>query len=52
MFIGIGFLALLTATVASAFVKQEERPEEMRERLDEVVERLERIERRLDANVD
>jgi voltage-gated potassium channel len=47
MLVGIGFFALLTAAVAATFVKQDERPEEMREELREVLARLERIERAL-----
>jgi hypothetical protein len=39
MFTGIGFLALLTAAVASRFVKQERGEEH-----DEVIEKLGRIE--------
>jgi hypothetical protein len=44
---GIGFFAILTATVAATFVKQDERPDEVREELREISARLERIERAL-----
>jgi len=44
MLFGIAFFALLTAAIAPAFVKQDERPDELRVRLDELAERLERIE--------
>jgi voltage-gated potassium channel len=47
MLVGIGFFALLTATVAATFVKQDERPDEMRAELREIGARLERIERAL-----
>ncbi len=47
MLVGIGFFALLTAAVAATFVKQDERPEELREELREISARLERIERAL-----
>lgn len=49
MLLGIGFVALLTATVAAAFVKHDERPDELREQLEEISRRLERIERKLAA---
>jgi voltage-gated potassium channel len=42
MLVGIGFFALLTAAVAATFVKQDERPEELR--AGEISARLERIE--------
>jgi voltage-gated potassium channel len=48
MLIGIGFFALLTAAVAATFVKQDERPEELRAELREIAARLERIEQRLE----
>jgi voltage-gated potassium channel len=44
MLVGIGFFALLTAAVAATFVKQDERPEELRAELREISTRLERIE--------
>jgi hypothetical protein len=44
MLVGIGFFALLTA-VAATFVKQDEKPEELRLQLEDIVARLERIER-------
>ncbi len=47
MLVGIGFFALLTAAVAATFVKQDERPEELRAELREISARLERIERTL-----
>jgi voltage-gated potassium channel len=47
MLIGIGFFALLTAAVAATFVKQDERPDELRAQLDEIVARPDRIERAL-----
>jgi hypothetical protein len=45
MLVGIGFFALLTAAVAATFVKQDEKPEELRLQLEDIVARLERIER-------
>jgi voltage-gated potassium channel len=50
MGVGIGFYALLTATVAASFVGREARAEEQELRADmrEISERLERIERSLD----
>lgn len=47
MLVGIGFFAVLTATVAATFVKQDDKPDELRGRLDQIVERLDRIERQL-----
>jgi voltage-gated potassium channel len=47
MLVGIGFFAILTATVAAMFVKQDERPDELREELREIGARLERMERAL-----
>ena len=47
MLVGIGFFALPTATVAATFVRQDEKPEELREELREISARLERIERAL-----
>lgn len=47
MLLGIGFVALLTATVAATFVKHDERPDELRDQLNEIVRRLERIENTL-----
>lgn len=47
MLVGIGFFAILTATVAATFVKQDEKPEELRAELREIAERLKRIERAL-----
>jgi voltage-gated potassium channel len=47
MFLGIGFVALLTATVAATFVKQDERPDELHDALREISQRLERIESQL-----
>ncbi len=44
MLVGISFFALLTAAISARFVKQDERPDELRERLDEMTARLERIE--------
>jgi hypothetical protein len=45
MLVGIGFFALLTAAVAATFMKQDEKPEELRLQLEDIVARLERIER-------
>jgi voltage-gated potassium channel len=45
MFIGIGFISLLTATIASTFVASDEDEDT---RLDELVETVRRIEQRLD----
>jgi voltage-gated potassium channel len=45
MFVGIGFISLLTATIASTFVASDD---EQDTRLDELVEAVRRIERRLD----
>jgi len=45
MFIGIGFISLLTATIASTFVASDEDEDT---RLDELVETVRRIEKRLD----
>jgi voltage-gated potassium channel len=45
MLIGIGFISLLTATIASSFVASDEEEDT---RLDEVVEAVRRIEQRLD----
>jgi voltage-gated potassium channel len=47
MLVGIGFFALLTAAVAATFVKQDERPEELRAQLEDIAARLERIEQSL-----
>lgn len=47
MFLGIGFVAMLTATVAATFVKQDEKPDELRQELKEISQRLERIESQL-----
>jgi len=47
MLVGIGFFALLTAAVAATFVKQDERPEELRGQLEDIAARLERIEQAL-----
>jgi voltage-gated potassium channel len=47
MLVGIGFFALLTAAVAATVVKQDERPDELREELREIAARLDRIERAL-----
>jgi voltage-gated potassium channel len=44
MLLGIVFFSLLTAAIAATFVKQDERPEELREELREIGARLERIE--------
>jgi voltage-gated potassium channel len=46
MFSGIGFISLLTATIASSFVSSDTAPEE-RQRQDELVDVLRRIEERL-----
>jgi voltage-gated potassium channel len=50
MGVGIGFYAVLTATIAATFVGQEERAEdqELRGEMREISERLERIERMLE----
>jgi hypothetical protein len=40
-------LSLLTAAVAATFVKQDEKPEELRAELREIASRLDRIERAL-----
>jgi voltage-gated potassium channel len=50
MLVGIGFFALLTAAVAATFVKQDERPEEVREELRQMKAQLERIERALNES--
>jgi hypothetical protein len=47
MLVGIGFFALLTAAVAATFVKQDEKPDELRLQLEEIAARLERIEQAL-----
>jgi voltage-gated potassium channel len=47
MFLGIGFVAILTATVAATFVKQDEKPDELHDALREISQRLERIESKL-----
>jgi voltage-gated potassium channel len=47
MLVGIGVFALLTAAVAATFVKQDERPDEIRAELRDIAARLERIERAL-----
>jgi voltage-gated potassium channel len=44
MIFGIAFFSFLTAAIAATFVKQDERPDELRHRLDEMAARLERIE--------
>jgi voltage-gated potassium channel len=48
MLVGIGVFALLTAAVSATFVKQDERPDEIRTQLQEISGRLERIEQALD----
>jgi voltage-gated potassium channel len=45
MMLGIVFFSLLTAAIAATFVKQDERPDEVRAELREISTRLERIER-------
>jgi voltage-gated potassium channel len=47
MLVGIGFVALLTATVAARFVKEDRQKEELGVKLDRLNDRLERIERAL-----
>jgi voltage-gated potassium channel len=47
MLCGIGFVALLTATVAATFVKEDRSKEDLSEKLDRLDERLERLERAL-----
>ncbi|MCA1678704.1 MAG: hypothetical protein LC777_07030 [Actinobacteria bacterium] len=47
MLVGIGFFALLTAALAATFVKQDEKPEELRAELREIASRLDRIEKAL-----
>jgi voltage-gated potassium channel len=47
MFVGIGFVALLTATVAAKFVKEDRREEHLDVKLDRLDERLARLERAL-----
>lgn len=47
MLVGIAFFSILTAAIAATFVKQDERPDELRARLDEIAGRLEQIERAL-----
>jgi voltage-gated potassium channel len=47
MLVGIGFFALLTAAVAATFVKQDEKPDELRADLRDISARLERIEKAL-----
>jgi len=46
---GITFFALLTAAVAATFVKQDERPDELRASLEDLTARLIRIETKLDG---
>lgn len=50
MLVGIGFFAMLTAAVAATFVKQDEKPEELRAELREIAARLERIERAVERS--
>jgi cell division protein FtsB len=47
MLVGIGFVALLTATLAARFVKQDREKEQMVSKLDRLDERLDRLEREL-----
>jgi voltage-gated potassium channel len=47
MLLGIGFLSMLTATIASSFVARD--TTDARSTLDDVMAKLESIERRLDA---
>ena len=42
-----GDFSILTAAIAATFVRQDEKPEELRAELREIAERLERIERAL-----
>ena len=46
MLVGIGFLSLLTATVASSFVAADE--ERAQDQMDELVETVRRIDERLE----
>lgn len=48
MLVGIGFFAMLTATVAATFVKADEHPGQLQAELREMSTRLERMERTLD----
>jgi voltage-gated potassium channel len=47
MLVGIGVFALLTAAISATFVKQDERPDEIRAELREIRNQLERIEQAL-----
>ena len=47
MLLGIAFFAILTATISATFVKQDERPDELREELRAIAARLDRIEQTL-----
>jgi voltage-gated potassium channel len=49
MVVGITFFSILTAAIAATFVKQDEKPDELRAQLGEIAARLDRIERAVGA---